>query len=140
MGQKLKIYFAGRYGRREELKRIAEEIEERFQYVEVTSRWLNGEHESKDGSASVEEMGECAQEDLADIERSDMVWCFTEEPGVCSRGGRHVELGYALDLFGDWNWISIIGPVENVFCALPNVRRFAAVEEAIQTLLERRKA
>ena len=61
-----------------------------------------------------------ASEDLEDIRRADVVICFTEEPrSNNSRGGRHVEFGYALGL---GKTIVIVGPRENVFYCIRNER------------------
>ena len=118
----LSVYLAARFSRRPELAGYADELAEHG--IEVTSRWLRGGHEwsGTDDDALPPEVGaRFAQEDIEDIDRADVVVCFTEPPrSGPSRGGRHVELGYAYALNKD---IVVVGPIENVFCALPEMWR-----------------
>lgn len=112
-----KVYLAGRYGRREELKGYADELEDYG--IISTATWLLGGHdEPYEGMTEDEFRTECAEVDLADIDEADMLIAFTE-PRVdnvsYTRGGRHVELGYAIAQSKE---IHIIGPRENVFCHL----------------------
>ena len=119
------VYLAARFGRADEMLRVrAEELEARG--VEVTSRWFRGSHAWSgvpDGDLPLDEQARFALEDLDDIDVADGFVCFTQEEGSpYSRGGRHVELGYALA----WGKpIFLFGPRENVFYCHPSVRRFA---------------
>ena len=115
----MNIYLAGRYGRRLELLGYAAQLVDLGHHV--TSRWLDGEHEAIDATASVGEQRTWAAEDFSDIDSSSVLIAFTEEPGVGGRGGRHVETGYAL---GCGKMVEVVGPVENVFHTLPQVRRW----------------
>lgn len=55
-----------------------------------------------------------------DVLSCDLLIAFTEVPrSGHSRGGRHVELGIAL---GTMKQVWIVGPRENVFCWLPEVK------------------
>lgn len=89
---------------------------------EVTARWVNGNHEWEGQNDDYIPEGEAARyamEDLADIDGADLLIAFTEEPDSgFSRGGRHVEMGYAL---GKGVPIWIVGPRENVFANLDQV-------------------
>lgn len=134
------IYLAARYSRRLELCGYRAELE--MLGHNVTSRWLNGDHQISDAGTPIGESGEAlvegddgsnselaarlrehfAQEDIADIERSDVFIAFTEPPrSTASRGGRHVELGFALALNMP---VYVVGHRENVFCWLPEVKFF----------------
>jgi len=118
----LKIYIAGRYGRRKELAECAEEL--RAIGHSITSRWLTGIHDALDEKPSIEEARRFALEDLEDLNAADILLAFTEAPGETqgrARGGRHVELGYAI---AKGKPICIIGHRENVFCSLPEVFHF----------------
>lgn len=94
----IKIYLAGRYGRREELREYAESLNDFIvdgnPIFEVTSRWLSGKHE--DPCARI--LG--AEQDLQDVEKADWLVFFSEGPEVegRARGGRHVEFGFFLHL------------------------------------------
>jgi len=92
---------------------------------EVTSRWIDGNHQIDDNGLSAEakhvERIRFATEDWEDLLAADWLIAFTELPrSHPSRGGRHVELGAALALA---KRIIIVGPAENVFCCLPQIER-----------------
>lgn len=132
----LRVYLAARYSRRGELTRYRAELNALG--YDVTSRWLDGNHQiaddgmpiGEDGEALVEGYAESeraaalrrqfAHEDLVDIQNSDVLVAFTEPPrSSASRGGRHVELGYAIGLGRP---VIVVGYRENVFCWLPEIR------------------
>ena len=116
----MKFYLVARYGRREELFGYAKQLRENGH--EVVSSWINGENEALDGSASVEEQGNWAIQDLHELHHADMVLVFTEGPhSGHSRGGRHVELGAAIAMDKS---IAIVGCRENTFCCLPTIKRY----------------
>ena len=116
----MRIYIASRYGRRAEMVEAARQLEALGH--EVTGRWIDGEHEAADAKASVWERRQWAEEDLADIDRADLLIAFTETPdGGYSRGGRHAEFGYAL---GRGKQVWLVGGPEHVFHCLPQVDCF----------------
>lgn len=103
----MRVYLAGRYDRRVELLGYSRTL--RHPNV-CTARWLTGAHE---GATDAETLRRCAEEDLEDIEGSDLMVAFTEDPSVgFTSGGRHVEVGYA---FGIGVPVVVVGPIENVF-------------------------
>jgi nucleoside 2-deoxyribosyltransferase len=109
------VYLAAQFARRDELRGYRDALA--VSGVVVTSRWLDS-HED-DGHCMPAYLARCAVEDLEDIDRADMVVCFTESPETSAkRGGRHVELGYAL---ARGKTVIVAGPRENVFCHLPQV-------------------
>lgn len=140
----MRFYLAARYSRREELLGVRDVIEALG--GEVTSRWLNGNHQISDTGVPIGDEGEqlvedpdgdlaagdgeraaalrakFAMDDYQDVRRADVLVAFTEPPrSTASRGGRHVELGLALA----WTeHIIIVGPRENVFCWLPWVDHY----------------
>jgi nucleoside 2-deoxyribosyltransferase len=114
----MNVYLASRFPRSDELREYRRQLESHG--IHVTSRWLQGGHEwVQDGQEQTVPLDEAArfgQEDLEDIDDADVVVCFTEEPrSAASRGGRHVEFGYAL---ATNKRIVIVGPRENVFYCL----------------------
>lgn len=116
-----KIYLAARYSRRAELSEYAKSLRS-YGYV-VTSRWLDGNHETAGDGTSVEgtlaERRQFALEDWADVMSADVMLNFTETPRTGpTRGGRHVEFGAAL---AEGKKVFVVGPIENVFHALPQV-------------------
>ena len=130
----MRIYLAARYSRYQELQGYATELERAGH--EVTSRWIQGNHQISDKELS-EEAAEArriqfAQEDLADLFKAELCISFTEVPrGSNSRGGRHVEFGIAL---GVGKPTYIVGHRENVFHCLPQVQFFPTWEQALGTL------
>jgi len=120
----MRIYLASRYSRREELCTYRAELEEAGHTV--TSRWLNGNHQIDDQGLSAQaaetERVRFASEDWHDLTTADCCISFTEAPrSTSSRGGRHVEFGAAL---AAGLGCIVIGPRENVFHCLPQVRWF----------------
>ena len=128
----MKVYLASRFSRASELLGYKAELERHG--VEVTSRWLLGGHEwagTDDEQLPVDVGERFAREDLEDLIAADVVVCFTEAPrSGPSRGGRHVEFGYALAMGKE---LFVCGPAENVFYCLDSVR----LHETWETVLER---
>ena len=121
----MKVYLAARYSRREELLGYRSWL--LAAGVSCTALWLDG-HDLPEGLedgdsreiAFTSQRAEWAAEDLKGINAADLVVCFTEpEATTARRGGRHVEMGYAL---GRGKTVWIVGPRENVFTCLPQVR------------------
>ncbi len=114
----MRIYIAARYGRRTDAAALGKELAAAGH--EITARWLTGIHGQDDGNMS--RWGEFALDDVQDMDRADVLIALTEPPtDAHPRGGRHVELGYAL---GTGKRIVLIGPRENVFCHLPGIVQY----------------
>lgn len=147
-GKSLSFYLAARYSRRKELVEYREQLQALGH--RVTSIWLNGGHQIDEAGVPIGEDGEqlfesgiddphavklrefFAQEDLNDIEFADVLIAFTEPPrSTTSRGGRHVEMGYAL---GRYKPVIVVGPQENVFCYLPQVSVYSTWDEALSEI------
>lgn len=110
----MKIYLAGRYGRRKELLGYAEQLKATGH--EITSRWLWMDRDAEDQCPTPAMQREWAREDIEHLRAADVVISFTESgevPGA-ARGGRHVEFGIALAL-GKVN--VVVGRTENIFHA-----------------------
>ncbi len=125
----MRIYLAARYSRREELNIYAEPL--RALGYTVDARWLLGVHQAADDDET--RWAEFAQDDIEDLVASDIVVSFTEPPRSAggNRGGRHVEHGMALAL---GKTVCVVGPAENVFHAVPQVRRFKTFPELYRYL------
>lgn len=126
------IYLAARYSRREELLPHKAALEAAG--WEVTSRWLLGNHQAQNDDlhpgAAAERFG---LEDLDDLMRAGVLVHFTEPPrqSSTSRGGRHVEHGYALAM---GKRIIIVGPRENVFHCVGDTERVDHFDDAMALL------
>lgn len=130
----MKVYLAARFSRKDELCRYDAELS--LCDIEVTSRWLWGSHDwsgTADDAIPVEVLARFAREDLEDIEASDVVIAFTEPSGAGpARSGRHFEAGYT---YAIGKPLIVVGPVENVFYALPEVTVCQTWEDALQLVL-----
>lgn len=127
-----KVYLAARYGRKDELLEYASDL----LHFYCTSRWLVvHERAASDELPSSAEQLLWATEDLQDIEEADIVICFTEKKdSKYSRGGRHVEAGFAI---ASGKPVICVGPAENIFYALPQVTLVENWLEAVKVLMER---
>jgi len=128
------FYLAARYSRRGELCSYRSDLEARGHVA--PARWLAGDHQvhgleaaravEADGPVPADQALVFATDDIEDLLASDVLVAFTEKPRtpLASRGGRHVEYGIALGLrhagVSDRR-IFVVGPIENVFHALPEV-------------------
>jgi len=129
----LTFYLAARYSRREELCAYKADLEARGH--RAPARWLLGEHQvhgleaaravENDGPVPADQAVLFAQDDVEDLLASDVVVSFTTAPrSGATRGGRHVEFGIALGIRrsgGTLRRLFVVGPLENVFHALPEV-------------------
>lgn len=132
----MKVYLAARYSRRLELAGYAREL--RDLGIEVTSRWLLGLHDTPpEGVApeGVEHWRWCAEDDIADVDAADVLVALTEPEGNVvgrGRGGRHVELGYAI---ARGKAVIVVAHRENVFCCLPQITFAPSWGEAVDCLV-----
>ena len=131
-----KVYLAARYSRREELCGYRTDLEKLC--FEVTSRWLDGNHQIDDAGLSEEgsaaERERFALEDWEDLKAAEICISFTEPPrSFASRGGRHVEFGAALA----WGMVVfVVGPAENVFHCLKQVKVFSNWQTLLAVVTE----
>jgi hypothetical protein len=146
----MRIYLAARYSRRLELCGYRDQL--RGLGHDVQAVWLDGEHQISDHGKPIGEHGEAlvegddgsaseraaalrskfAQDDFRDVSSCELLIAFTEPPrSNASRGGRHVELGIAL---GMMKRVWIVGPRENIFCWLEDVRQFETWADCIAML------
>lgn len=117
-----KVYLAGSYTRKEEIRAYAEELQRMG--VEVTARWFREPHAANVTLPEVplDKSVQYAQNDIDDINACDTIISFTEDPVTGTpRGGRHVEFGYAL---AKGKQLICVGPWENIFHYLPQVTHF----------------
>lgn len=141
----MNLYFAARYGRRDELAHYRAQAEASGHVV--TSRWLDGHNwgvaDCRDRDFELRgdmppEAAPFAMEDCEDIAQSDCIVSFTEAPetekGV-ARGGRHVEFGLGLA----WGKrMIVVGHRENVFHWLPSVEFAPTWGDALRIIGESR--
>jgi nucleoside 2-deoxyribosyltransferase len=126
----MKVYLASRYSRLPEMQAVREDL--RVAGHEVTSRWVNGEHQASDNDAPLLLTAKFATEDQEDLEAADCVISFTEAPRTGpTRGGRHVEFGMAIAL---GKRLIVVGHRENVFHALPDVEFFPSWAQAYRSI------
>lgn len=127
----MKIYMASRFSNRHILQGWQDDLIAMGH--EIVSRWsLRGsDHQIPVGlsrQASDDERNRFAVEDIEDIDRCDCMISLMLEPRNNSRGGRHVEFGYAL---AKNKRLIIIGPRETVFHHLTEVEHFDSWSDAL---------
>jgi nucleoside 2-deoxyribosyltransferase len=106
----MKVYLASNYSTWPDMQVKAAQL--KYLGHEVTSEWITGAHNGDDRA-------EYAAIDLRDIDEAEAVIFFSESPeGSRTRGGKHVEFGYAL---ARGKQIFLVGPPVNVFHHLPQV-------------------
>lgn len=151
----MRIYLAARYSRRLELCDYREQLREMGHTVQAV--WLDGEHQISDHGTPIGEHGEAlvegddgsqsaraaalrqkfAHDDFRDVSMCELLIAFTEPPrSNASRGGRHVELGIAM---GMMKQVWVVGPRENIFCWLEDVRQFDTWEMCLAFLSPRKQ-
>lgn len=118
----MNIYLAARFSKQDEMRLVRQQLEERDGH-RVTARWLDEvPYPAPEDQIPIHVMRQYAEYDLEDIENADAIVCFTEPARTGpTRGGRHVEFGYALALC---RHIYVVGPVENIFYSLPQVKHY----------------
>lgn len=132
------VYLAARYSRNAEMRDYRDDL--LALGIKVTSRWIDC-HTDVVGdftasftqeflNANPEKCAPLGQHDLDDLDEADCVISFT---GSGLKGGRHVELGYAL---ARGKRLFVIGPRENVFHTLPIVEHFDDWDSAWPVLCE----
>ena len=130
------VYIAAPFSYKDDLKSFRAELEERR--IEVTSRWLD---ECAAPTATLDQFPDdyhldTTNTDINDINRCNVLVLFTIDPlgPPKPRGGRHWETGYA---YAKGKEIVIIGPRENIFHYLPDVKVFSTKTEALYYLYKR---
>lgn len=102
----MKVYLAARYEKKLSLLNLAAALEKDGH--QITSRWIQMPKAEDDDTKA-----EAAQACLDDIDAADCLVLLSENHAeICERGGRHVEVGYAL---AKGKLIVVIGERENLF-------------------------
>jgi len=108
------VFLSARYARRHELRRYRDDLL-RLGF-RVASRWIDGEDEDGPAGPSHDDARRWLEMDLVDLAQAQVVVCFSEDPAApptgAGRGGRHVELGMALEAGKE---VLLVGPRENLF-------------------------
>lgn len=131
----MKIYLAAAFSRQEEIRRIADRLNDAG--IEITSRWLHVKKERLENAFM----------DVEDVRRADILVRFTDnakntpglslsdgEPYVPARlisGARHFETGLA------WERgipIIVVGGKQNIFDEFPNITHVDSVDELEKVL------
>lgn len=118
----MRIYLAASFSHRPEMERIADALT--LAGHTVTSRWVydRNDQNTNDVVMSRPDLARAiAERDLEDIDAAEILVTFTYE-GPNSRGGRHIETGYAI---GRGMPVVTVGAPHNVFHLLPHVRAYA---------------
>jgi nucleoside 2-deoxyribosyltransferase len=126
----MNLYLAGQYASKDYLRTVADQLicDGHF----ITASWLQEHHPPtvQLHEVSNEELRGYAVQDIEDIRASDAMVFFSVIDAT-KRGGRHVEMGVALALGLP---VYVVGPRENIFMYLPQVKLFTTVEELRRVL------
>lgn len=122
----MKIYLAACFEQQAEIRDKAVELERLL--ITCTSRWR-----FEDGTLppTPEHLHNCATMDLEDIHKADYFVCLTNQ--TSQRGGKHVELGYALAISKP---VMIVGRRENIFHSLKQVQFVETWDAAICIIMD----
>ena len=113
----MNIYLSAQWARRAEIEGYALILRGRDH--DVVSRWHHGEPMGNEATATPADWREWALADLQDVKKCGMFVTFTEPKGTMSRGGRHVEWGYAIAKGAE---LVVVGPLESQFYTLFTAR------------------
>ncbi len=121
------VYLAASYHRKNELRDYRKDLN--LAGIRVTARWLD-ELNQNETFISAKQQRNYAEGDLVNILSADTVIVFTESAGSeWSRGGRHVELGYAIAMS---KRVIVVGYLENIFCYLPQIEYCHTWRDALE--------
>ncbi len=113
----MNLYLSAQWSRRAEIARYAALLREDGH--EVVSTWHEGE---AGGDHDESRWEEYAKQGEGEIISAQAFVAFTEPVGTLSRGGRHIEWGYALGIALRGNPCIVVGPTESQFYALADER------------------
>jgi len=119
------------------MKKVADEL--RGKGIQVTSTWMEEPHAPNTQMSEVapELITEYAYRNLLELSQANLMVFFSVDPTVATlRGGHHVEFGYAL---GIRKPIVVVGPKENIFHNLSDVRHFETWPDALYFLERKHK-
>lgn len=124
-----RLYLASTFEDRKRIREYRDQLADLN--IEVTSRWI--EHDdSVTANDPNENLHDNALLDLADVRRADALVLFNDIDG--GRGGRWVEMGFALNLLMP---IYIIGKGTNAFCHMDCVFIRPTWEDFLQNPIRR---
>lgn len=121
----MRLYVAGPFPMRRKLRSFRDDVQA-LGHV-VTATWVDVEPDEDD--VSWDDRTSAAHQCLAEVADADVLAIVTAAPEL-GRGGRHVELGWALALD---KLVWRIGPRSNIFTALAD-RSFPAVAGCLDWL------
>lgn len=122
----MKIYLASRYSRKEELKKVAEELEGLGN--EIISSWLDCNRRYEDE----EDKETYVPRMVNEVKACDCLIMFNDPEGQKGRnGGKHVEFGIAMGL--DKRLI-VTGHRENLFYYHPKIQFYVDTETMMNDL------
>lgn len=123
----MKIYLAAAWARRDEMKKVAVDLERTIPNLIVNSRWLKEEPHVPYTKAFRRQR---AQEDVQDVRRADVLVRFTDDlsgstvPSRLATGARMFEMGLAYERKIP---IIVVGGIQPIFDHLPEVRHVKSI-------------
>jgi hypothetical protein len=144
--QPLRIYLAAAWSRRDEIAKVADDLVDAIDGIEITSRWLREPTMFEAKKYRDEKFRRRrAQEDVVDVRRASMIVRFTDDlsgptvPAKLATGARMFEMGMAYER---GNKVVIVGGYQPIFDYLPGVIHLRHIDELktyLRGLVRRKK-
>lgn len=125
----MKVYIASRFGRREEMKLVATQLEDLG--VEITSRWLVLE---EDENPTEEMLEERAEVDRDDVRRCDILVRYTDDlstPTIPSSWGTASRMEEAGMAYAWGKKVIVVGGNQSLFDRLASRVHFETTEDML---------
>jgi hypothetical protein len=141
----MNIYLAAAWSRREEMKKLAGELERDIPGLIVNSRWIKEEPSSNrwfTQKKMIATRRERAQQDRQDVEAADILVRFTDDlspkmvPSYLATGSRMVEMGIALR---GHTPVIVVGGIQPIFDYMKEIIHISNVAELKRCLSEFQK-
>ena len=130
----MQVYLADQYKHKDKISLYSQEL--KANGINVCSSWIEEPHGADATLKDISKFNKQAyvNRDIAEIGDCDIFVLFTVDPSIPTvRGGRHFESGYA---YGQGKPVLIVGPKENLFHYLNDIRSVDTWTEAKELLLK----
>lgn len=152
----MNIYLAAAWSKREEMQKLATDLEKTIPGLIVNSRWIKEARSNNRWSPATNARMNCepknmekavrrlrAEQDREDVEAADILIRFTDDlskkmvPSYLATGSRMWEMGYAMR---GHQPVIIVGGIQNFFDYLPEVQHVKNVDALKRTLRRMQRA
>lgn len=129
MTNKLCVYVASRYARRDEAAQIAQRLRDTRLFV-IVSTWHDG---PKDDASSEAKLRDLAVKDADEVAQADIVLTLTDVAGEAYKyGSHHVEFGLG---YAQGKTCVLVGANELMFHRLPGVEQYNTLDDFLRAAM-----